>query len=173
MWFYSQSQDSFPKKFKDLNLGDRNHVELFFKTSLRGIINENSKGKIGPIIKRIGAHVECICSQISKTTFHQRLRSSLLRGPSFILHRPNHILCPTQATSRPLLLKPRKVISKRNRALAARSFKYLYGRQACCRCPNYVGSTYSPGLTLGFDLGSSLLAHPFVNDDSDFNLDSL
>ena len=163
LWFYL-SQDS----FKDLNLGDRNHVELFCKTT--SFIEPYTI--IPNMIKRIGVHVECICPQITKTIFH---RPSLLRGPTCILRTLKHNLCPTQTTSRRLLLKlkPRKLISKRNWTLPTRTCKYLYGTQGCSHCPNYLGSTYSPELTSGFDLGSSPLAHLSLNHDSNFNLYSL
>ena len=148
LWFY-WIRDSIQWRFRDLNLGGRNHVELFCRTTAF----DKPNPILPNIIKRIGVQVECICPQISKRTFHQRHRPKLLRGPSFILRR--------------LLLKPRKFISKRNRALATRSRKYLYGPQACCRCPDYLDLTYSLGSTSGFprshlsfpsdgfDLGSS------------------
>ena len=161
LWFYC-SQNSFQWLFKDLNLGDRNHVELFCK-----IASPSKPTSILPnIIKRIGVHIECICPQP---------RPSLLRVPTCILRTPKHNLCPTQTTSRRLLLKlkPRKLISKRNWALPSRSCKYLYGTQACSHCPNYLGSTFSPESTSGLDLGSSPLAQPSLNDDSSFNLYSL
>jgi hypothetical protein len=166
--FSYRCPDSFQRLFKRLNLGDRNHVELFCKTTAYG----KTKTILPNIIKRIGVHVECICPQITKTIFH---KPSLLRGPTCISRTPNHNLCPTQTTSRRLLLKlkPRKLISKRNWALPRRSCKYLYGTQACSHCPNYLGCTYSPESTSGFDLGSSPLAHPSLNHDSNFNLYSL
>ena len=170
LWFY-WNQDLVQSCCKDLNLGDRNHVELFCITT------SFSKPKtiIPNMIKRIGVHVECICPQITKTIFQRRLRQSLLRGPCFILRTLSQTLCPTQTTSRPLLLKlkPRKIKSKRNRALAARTCKYLCTPQACSHCPNYLGSTFSPESTSGLDLGSSPLAQPSLNDDSSFNLYSL
>ena len=158
LWFY-WSPDSFQWLFKDLN-----HVELWCMTD-----------RVRNTIKRIGVHVECICPQVTKTIFDRRLRSSLLRSPTCISRTPKHNLCPTQTTSRRLLLKlkPRKVISKRNWAPPTRSCKYLYRPQACCHCPNYLGCTYSPESTSGFDLGSSPLAQPSLNDDSNFNLYSL
>ena len=149
LWFCWGKDSISGWHFRDLNLGDRNHVELFCRTT----VDCQPTTILPNIIKRIGVHVECICPQISKRTFHQRHRPKLLRGPSFILRR--------------LLLKPRKFISKRNRALATRSRKYLYGPQSCCRCPDYLDSTYSLGSTSGFprshlsfpsdgfDLGSS------------------
>ena len=115
------------------NLGDRNHVELFCK-----ITSSIEPTTLLPnMIKRIGVHVECIFPQITKTIFH---RLSLLRGPTCISRTPNHNLCPTQTTSRRLLLKlkPRKVIRKRNWALPTRICKYLYGTQACSHCRNYL-----------------------------------
>ena len=58
LWFY-WSQNSFQWLFKDLNLGDRNHVELFCK-----IASPSKPTTILPnIIKRIGVHTECICPQ--------------------------------------------------------------------------------------------------------------
>jgi hypothetical protein len=146
---------------------------LSFSETTLGLLNPETI--LPNIIKRIGVHVECICPQITKTIFQRCLRPSLLRGPTFISAYTEPYLCPTQTTSRRLLLKlkPRKVISKRNRALPRRSCKYLYGTQACSHCPNYLGSTYSPESTSGFDLGSSPLAHPSLNDDSNFNLYSL
>jgi hypothetical protein len=158
LWFY-WSPDSFQWLFKDLN-----HVELWCRTDL-----------VRNAIKRIGVYVECICPQVTKTIFDSRLRPSLLRSPTCISRTPKHNLCPTQTTSRRLLLKlkPRKVISKRNWALHTRSCKYLYGTQAYTHCPNYLRSTYSSESTLGIDLGSSPLAHPSLNHDSNFNLYSL
>ena len=160
LWFY-WGQHIFLESLHipKVNLGDRNHVELFCKTT------SPSKPTLN-FIKMIGVHVECICPQIMKTIFH---RLSLLRGPTCISRTPNHNLCPTQTTSRQLLLKlkPRKLISKRNWALPRRSCKYLYGTQACSHCPNYLGSTYSPEST------SSPLAHPSLNHDSNFILYSL
>jgi hypothetical protein len=148
LWFY-WSPDSFQWLFKDLN-----HVELWCRTDL-----------VRNAIKRIGVYVECICPQVTKTIFDRRLSPSLLKSPTCISRTPKHNLCPTQTTSRRLLLKlkPRKVISKRNWALHTRSCKYLYGTQACTHCPNYSGSTFSPESTSGFDLGSSPLAHPSGN----------
>jgi hypothetical protein len=175
LWFYWR-QDSIQRLFKDLNLGDRNHVELFCKT-IRFCKTTSSTSVLRNMIKRIGVHVECICPQITKTIFQRQrcLKPSLLRGPTCISHTLNHNLCPTQTTSRQLLLKlkPRKLISKRNWALPRRSSIYVYGTQACSHCPNYLGCMYSPESTSGFDLGSSPLAHPSLNHDSNFNLYSL
>jgi hypothetical protein len=158
LWFYWFPY-SFQWLFKDLN-----HVVLWCKTK-----------PVRITIKRIGVHVECIYPQVTKTIFDRCLRSSLLRSPTCMSRTPKHNLCPTQTTSRRLLLKlkPRKVISKRNWALHIRSCKYLYGTQAYTHCPNYLRSTYSSESTLGIDLGSSPLAHPSLNHDSNFNLYSL
>ena len=53
LWFY-WNQDLFQRLFKDLNLGDRNHIELFCKT-----FRSDKHYTIPP--KRIGVHVKCIC----------------------------------------------------------------------------------------------------------------
>jgi hypothetical protein len=161
------------RRFKDLNLGDRNHIELFCETT--SFSKPCSITILQNMIKRIGVHVECICPQITKTIYQCCLRPSLLRGPACISCTSKHNLCPTQTTSLRILLKlkPRKLISKRNWALPTRSCKYLRGTQACSHCPDYLGSTYSPELTSGFDLGSSPLAHPSLNHDSNFNLYSM
>ena len=55
--FSCRPQRSLQKLFQDLNLGDRNHVELFTETFVRSF----PPGQIAPTIKRIGVHVECIC----------------------------------------------------------------------------------------------------------------
>jgi hypothetical protein len=77
LWFY-WSQDSIQRRFKDLNLGDRNHVELFCKRT--SFIEPYTI--IPNMIKRIGVHVECICPQITKTIFH---RPSLLKRSDLYL----------------------------------------------------------------------------------------
>ena len=48
-------QSSLQKLFEDLNLGDRNLVQIFCETS-------NDTGKFVLVITRVGVHVECICS---------------------------------------------------------------------------------------------------------------
>ena len=98
------SPDSFRRCFKHLNLGDRNHVELFCKTTSYSYGKPNTI--LPKMIKRIGVHVECICPQIMKTIFQRCLR-------------PNHNLCLTQTTSRQLLLKlkPQKLISNKQEKL--------------------------------------------------------
>ncbi|KAF3949801.1 hypothetical protein CMV_024370 [Castanea mollissima] len=60
-------QSSLQELFEDLNLGDRNLVQIFCETAV-------DAGKIAPVITRVGVHVECICSpqksqgsQISKS----------------------------------------------------------------------------------------------------------
>ena len=55
---FSCSPQSFlQEQFQDLNLGDRNHVEIFCETSRSlSFIKE-----FPPMIKRIGVHLECIC----------------------------------------------------------------------------------------------------------------
>ena len=57
LYFY-WSGDSFQWCFGDLNLGDRNHVELFCETT---VYKGKTKTILPNIIKRIGVHVECIC----------------------------------------------------------------------------------------------------------------
>jgi hypothetical protein len=167
LWFYYRPGSSLQDLFKDLNLGDQNHVEVLCKVSLRGFDTRI----ISPsIIKRMGVHVECICPpqnstifydnyeevqpQISKRIRHQRqqqqqrqrqqqrLRPFLFRGSGFILRRLYHTLCPTRSNFHRRLPKMQKR-----------------------RCPNEVTN----GDTDGFDLGSSSMAYPSINDDSDFN----
>ncbi len=55
LWFYWR-QDSIQRLFKDLNLGDRNHVELFCKT-IRFCKTTSSTSVLRNMIKRIGVHV--------------------------------------------------------------------------------------------------------------------
>ena len=127
-----------------MKLGYRNQVEL----SCEIFFPPFAPRKSTPFVKRMGVHVECRCypspspqnssifhdnyeeaqprgRRISKRIVHQRLKLSHLRGPDFILRRllcPT--LCPTRSTSRPLLLKARKLNNnnhKRKRALVARS----------------------------------------------------
>ena len=58
LFFSCRPQSSLQDLFGDLNLGDRNHVELFCETFT---LDCSSSGEITPIIKRIGVYVECIC----------------------------------------------------------------------------------------------------------------
>jgi hypothetical protein len=163
LWFYYRKGSSLQDLFGHLNLGDQNHVEVLCKVSPRGC----DTGIISPpIIKRMGVHVECICPpqnsaifydnyeevqpQISKRIRHQRqqqrqrqrLRPFLFRGSGFILRRLYHTLCLTRSNFCQRLPKTRKR-----------------------RCPNEVTN----GDTDGFDLGSSSMACPSINDDSNFN----
>ena len=118
LWFYYRPHSSLQPLFQDLNLGDRNHVEISCKIS-----HWTSKPRqVVPIIKRLGVHVECTCPQnshnyegaqprfyqISKRIVHQRLRPFLCQGPGFILRKLYHMLCPTRSTSRQPLLKAHK-----------------------------------------------------------------
>uniref|UniRef100_A0A7N2R0N6 Uncharacterized protein n=1 Tax=Quercus lobata TaxID=97700 RepID=A0A7N2R0N6_QUELO len=57
--FSCRPQSSLQDLFGDLNLGDRNHVELFCETFT---LDCSSSGETTPIIKRIGVYVECICA---------------------------------------------------------------------------------------------------------------
>ena len=57
LWFYYRPHSSLQPLFQDLNLGDRNHVEISCKIS-----HWTSKPRqVVPIIKRLGVHVECTC----------------------------------------------------------------------------------------------------------------
>ena len=59
LWFYYRPHSSLQLLFQDLNLGDRNHVEISCKIS-----HWTSKPRqVVPIIKRLGVHVECTCPQ--------------------------------------------------------------------------------------------------------------
>ena len=117
--FSCRPQNSLQKQFQDLNLGDRNHVELFSETFFQPF----EPGKIAPIIKRMAVHVECICPppplHISGI-FHDSYEGIQPVGSNFSLDQPD------------------------------------------------LGIDSSNGD--GFDSVSSQLAHPFVNDDSNFNL---
>ncbi|KAF3955930.1 hypothetical protein CMV_018910 [Castanea mollissima] len=83
-----QPQSSLQKLFEDLNLGDRNLVQIFCETFA-------DDGEIAPAITRVGVHVECICSpqkprgsQISKSIVQRnRRRPALLHGSSFIMRK--------------------------------------------------------------------------------------
>ena len=55
MVFCCRLQSSLQILFEDLNLGDRNLVQIFCEAS-------NDSGKKFRNIKRVGVHVECICS---------------------------------------------------------------------------------------------------------------
>ena len=141
-------QSSLQKLFEDLNLGDRNLVQIFCETS-------HDAGKIAPVITRVGVHVECICSpqksrgcQISKSIVQQnRQRLSLLHGSSFIMRKQYNTKQPTRSTFFQPLLKARKVSKKRNRPLEARICTCLCLAQTHGQCPKEVGSTYSTGPT--------------------------
>ncbi|KAF3955931.1 hypothetical protein CMV_018911 [Castanea mollissima] len=146
--FCCRPQSSLQKLFEDLNLGDRNLVQIFCKTS-------HDAGKIAPVITRVGVHVECICSpqksqgcQISKSIVQQnRRRPALLHGSSFIMRKQYNTKQPTRSTFYQPLLKARKVSKKRNRPLEARICTCLCLAQTHCQCPKEVGSTYSTGPT--------------------------
>ncbi|KAK7845790.1 hypothetical protein CFP56_008925, partial [Quercus suber] len=144
LWFYCRPPSSLQKQFQDLNLGCRNHVELFCEIFFPPFAPKKST----PFIKGMGVHVECICAhsppqnsgifcdnyeevqprcgQISKRIVHKRLRPSLLRGPGFILRRQLcHTLCLTRSTSHQQLLKAQKISinnsRKRKKPLVERS----------------------------------------------------
>ncbi|KAF3948932.1 hypothetical protein CMV_025131, partial [Castanea mollissima] len=141
-------QSSLQKLFEDLNLGDRNLVQIFCKTS-------HDAGKIAPVITRVGVHVECICSpqksqgcQISKSNVQRnRRRPALLHGSSFIMRKQYNTKQPTRSSFYQPLLKARKVSKKRNMPLEARICTCSCLAQTHCQCPKEVGSTYSTGPT--------------------------
>ena len=115
--FSCRPQNSLQKQFQDLNLGDRNHVELFSGT----FFESSELEKIAPIIKRMAVHVECICPPLHISgIFHDSYEGIQPVGSNFSLDQPD------------------------------------------------LGIDSSNGD--GFDSVSSQLAHPFVNDDSNFNL---
>lgn len=55
--FACRPQSFLREQFQDLNLGDRNRVELFCETFPSSLYPKEFR----PMIKRIGVHVECIC----------------------------------------------------------------------------------------------------------------
>ena len=57
LWFYYRPHSSLQPLFQDLNLGDRNHVEISCKISYW----TSKPRQVVPIIKRLGVHVECTC----------------------------------------------------------------------------------------------------------------
>ena len=152
-------QSSLRELFEDLNLGDRNLVQIFCETS-----NMDS-GKIAPVtvITRVGVYVECICRpqksrgcQISKSIVQQnRRRLSLLHGSSFIMRKQYNTKQPTRSTFFQPLLKARKVSKKRNRPLEARICTGLCLAQTHCQCPKELGSTYSTEPTSSVHSGYS------------------
>ena len=56
--FSCRPQSSFQELFRDLQLTDRNHVQIHCKTAFP---RDPSSNEIAPIVKRIGVHVECNC----------------------------------------------------------------------------------------------------------------
>jgi hypothetical protein len=108
LWFYCRQP---PNLFNDLELGARNHVEVFCQMS----IPPRASPKMGNvIIKRLGVHVECIC-----------------RPQNFVFIHENCENVDDDSES----------------------------SWHSCRSTN----------TDGFDLGSSSITHPFLNNDTDFN----
>ncbi|KAF3960332.1 hypothetical protein CMV_014950 [Castanea mollissima] len=103
--FCCRPQSSLQELFEDLNLGDRNLVQIFCETS-------HHAGKIVPVITRVGVHVECICSpqksqgcQISKSIVQRnRRRPALLHGSSFIMRKQYNTKQPTRIKENETLL---------------------------------------------------------------------
>ncbi|XP_050284376.1 disease resistance protein RUN1-like isoform X2 [Quercus robur] len=56
--FSCRPQSSFQELFRDLQLTDRNHVQIHCETAFP---HDPSSKEIAPIVKRIGVHVECNC----------------------------------------------------------------------------------------------------------------
>ena len=98
LFFSCRPQSSLQDLFGDLNLGDRNHVELFSETFT---LDCSSSGEITPIIKRIGVYVECICpppknGSDSGLAFDSSNVDGLDLGSSSVTHL--ECICPLSST---------------------------------------------------------------------------
>ena len=89
--FSCRPQRFLQEQFQDLNLGDRNHVEIFCETSRCTTFNK----KFPPMIKRIGVHVECICLRPQNLSIFQDNYDGFQPQGHRILKRT--CLCVTQA----------------------------------------------------------------------------
>ncbi|XP_030966872.1 disease resistance-like protein DSC1 isoform X1 [Quercus lobata] len=93
MVFCCRLQSSLQILFEDLNLGDRNLVQIFCEAS-------NDSGKIVPEIKRVGVHVECICSpQKSQKVSKKRNWPLQSRICTCLCLAQTHCQCPKQLCS--------------------------------------------------------------------------
>ncbi|XP_050290996.1 disease resistance protein RPV1-like isoform X4 [Quercus robur] len=91
--FCCRLQSSLQILFEDLNLGDRNLVQIFCEAS-------NDTGKIVSEIKRVGVHVECICSpQKSQKVSKKRNWPLESRICTCLCLAQTHCQCPKQLCS--------------------------------------------------------------------------
>uniref|UniRef100_A0A7N2LCI5 TIR domain-containing protein n=1 Tax=Quercus lobata TaxID=97700 RepID=A0A7N2LCI5_QUELO len=118
--FSCRPQSSLQELFRDLQLTDRNHVEILCNTLPYSSI------EVAPIVERIGVHVECNCPPP--------------QNPSII-----------QDINRPL------------------SLQSGLGLPMDTENGSDLGSALDSSNVDGFDLGSSSVAQPPVNDDFDSN----
>ncbi|KAF3955927.1 hypothetical protein CMV_018907 [Castanea mollissima] len=164
----SRPQSSLHKLFEDLNLGDRNLVQIFCETSV-------DAGKIAPVITRAGVYVECICSphksqgsQISKSIVQRnRRRPALLHGSSFIMRKQYNT---KRSTRRPTSVHSSNsdspIISRALNGGGSSSVSMSSNSWLSLDVTNWSEFDFGFESTLGdgFNLGSSSL-----NDDSDFS----
>ena len=92
--FCYRLQSSLQKLFEDLNLGDRNLVQIFCEIS-----SYNDTGEIAPLITRVGVHVECICSQNSQKVSKKRNRPLESRICTCLCLAQTHCQCPKELGS--------------------------------------------------------------------------
>ena len=91
--FCYRLQSSLQKLFEDLNLGDRNLVQIFCETPY------NDAGEIARPITRVGVHVECICSQNSQKVSKKRNRLLESRICTCLCLAQTHCQCPKELGS--------------------------------------------------------------------------
>ena len=66
LWFHGEPHSQLQEEFKNLMLGDHNHVQVSCK-----IFHWTSEtGKFAPAIARMGVHVECICPPRTSVIIH-------------------------------------------------------------------------------------------------------
>ena len=92
--FCCRLQSSLQILFEDLNLGDRNLVQIFCETSY------NNTGKIASQIKSVGVHVDCICSP-QKSQKVSKMRNRPLESSicTCLCLAQTHCQCPKQLCS--------------------------------------------------------------------------
>ena len=143
LWLFSISHRRLQQHLNESNISEQNHIEIICEINQWSTSSSSETGNLTDIIKSFEIHVECLCCpQKSRVLGLSKDLDMVTRTQQNINLLYKHLSLPSNVGS--------------SMDMTSTSIGPELG----------FGSTVNDG----FDLGSSLMAHTFINDDSDFNL---
>jgi hypothetical protein len=141
LWLFSISHRRLQQHLNESNISEQNHIEIICEINQWSTSSSSETGNLTDIIKSFEVHVECLCCPQKSGVLGLSKDLDMVTRMQH-LDDGKHLSLPSNVGS--------------SMDMTSTSTGPELG----------FGSTVNDG----FDLGSSFMAHTFINDDSDFNL---